>query len=71
MAGIYLHVPFCQAICSYCNFTRGLLDEAVKAQYVDALVSDLRRHAEDVPIETIYLGGGTPSLLTPKPIRKV
>ncbi len=65
MAGLYLHIPFCQAICSYCNFTRGLLDEAVKAQYVAALVSDLRRHAETMPVETIYLGGGTPSLLTP------
>ncbi len=65
MAGLYLHIPFCQAICWYCNFTRGLLDEAVKAQYVAALVSDLRRHADAVPVETIYLGGGTPSLLTP------
>jgi oxygen-independent coproporphyrinogen-3 oxidase len=65
VTGLYLHIPFCQAICSYCNFTRGLLDEAVKAQYVDALVADLRRHAEPVAIETIYFGGGTPSLLTP------
>jgi oxygen-independent coproporphyrinogen-3 oxidase len=65
VAGLYLHIPFCQAICSYCNFTRGLLDEAVKAQYVAALVADLHRHAEPVDIETIYLGGGTPSLLTP------
>jgi oxygen-independent coproporphyrinogen-3 oxidase len=65
VAGLYLHIPFCQAICSYCNFTRGLLDEAVKAQYVAALVADLHRHAEPVPIDTIYLGGGTPSLLTP------
>ena len=65
MAGLYLHIPFCQAICSYCNFTRGLLDEAVKAQYVEALVRDLQRHADAVPVETIYLGGGTPSLLTP------
>jgi len=65
VAGLYLHIPFCQAICSYCNFTRGLLDEAVKAQYVAALVSDLQRHAEAVSVETIYLGGGTPSLLTP------
>ncbi len=65
MAGLYLHIPFCQAICWYCNFTRGLLDEAVKAQYVDALVADLRRQAEPAAIETIYLGGGTPSLLTP------
>jgi oxygen-independent coproporphyrinogen-3 oxidase len=65
VAGLYLHIPFCQAICSYCNFTRGLLDEAVKAQYVAALVADLERHAEAVAVDTIYLGGGTPSLLTP------
>jgi oxygen-independent coproporphyrinogen-3 oxidase len=64
VAGLYLHIPFCQAICSYCNFTRGLLDDAVKTQYVDALVADLRRHAEPIAIETIYFGGGTPSLLT-------
>jgi len=38
VAGLYLHVPFCQAICHYCNFTRGLLDDAVMARYVDALV---------------------------------
>jgi oxygen-independent coproporphyrinogen-3 oxidase len=65
VTGLYLHIPFCQAICSYCNFTRGLLDEAIKAQYVDALIADLRRQAEPVAIETIYFGGGTPSLLTP------
>lgn len=65
MTGLYLHIPFCQAICSYCNFTRGLLDEAVKTQYVEALIADLRRQAEPVAIETIYFGGGTPSLLTP------
>ncbi|MGE0360140.1 MAG: radical SAM family heme chaperone HemW [Vicinamibacterales bacterium] len=65
MAGLYLHVPFCQAICAYCNFTRGLLDEAVKARYVEALTTDLRRHAEPLAIDTIYVGGGTPSLLTP------
>jgi oxygen-independent coproporphyrinogen-3 oxidase len=65
VAGLYLHIPFCESICSYCNFTRGLLDEAVKAQYVAALVTDVRRHAEPLDIDSIYLGGGTPSLLTP------
>ena len=64
MAGLYLHVPFCAAICNYCNFTRGLLDEAVKAQFVAALQTDIRRHAEAVAVESIFFGGGTPSLLT-------
>lgn len=65
MAGLYLHIPFCAAICEYCNFTRGLVQDAVKAQYVEALATDIRRSAADVAIESIYFGGGTPSLLTP------
>ena len=38
MIGLYLHIPFCSAICNYCNFNRGLFDEALKVRYVDALV---------------------------------
>ena len=38
--GIYVHIPFCSAICNYCNFNRGLLDEALKRQYVDALIRE-------------------------------
>ncbi len=64
MPGLYLHIPFCAAICNYCNFTRGLLDDAVKAQYVAALETDIRRHAEPVRVDSVYFGGGTPSLLT-------
>ncbi len=39
--GLYLHVPFCSAICNYCNFNRGLFDEAVKRRYVEALGGEL------------------------------
>ena len=64
MLGIYLHIPFCAAICNYCNFNRGLFDEALKRRYVDALVGEIRSAAEpSTPIDTIYFGGGTPSLL--------
>ena len=38
MLGLYVHIPFCSAICNYCNFNRGLFDAALKARYVDALV---------------------------------
>jgi len=62
--GLYLHVPFCAAICHYCNFNRGLLDEALKTRYVDALTAEIAAAAEpDTPADTIYFGGGTPSLL--------
>ena len=42
MLGLYLHIPFCQAICSYCNFNRGLLDGDLKTRYVDALEREIR-----------------------------
>ena len=71
MAGLYVHVPFCAAICHYCNFTRGLLDEAVKARYVRAVVTDITRHGRGAPIDSIFFGGGTPSLLTPAEVRAV
>ena len=65
-AGIYLHIPFCAAICNYCNFNRGLHDESVRRRYVDALIADIRRSADpSIAADTIFFGGGTPSLLDP------
>jgi len=62
--GIYLHIPFCAAICNYCNFNRGLHEDALRRRYVHALVTDIRRMAApDVQADTIFFGGGTPSLL--------
>jgi oxygen-independent coproporphyrinogen-3 oxidase len=65
-AGLYLHIPFCEAICHYCNFTRGVLDEALKARFVSALITEVSRAPErGAEIDTIFLGGGTPSVLSP------
>ena len=65
MLGLYLHIPFCSAICNYCNFNRGLFDEALKTRYVAALESEIRRAAEPgTAADSIYFGGGTPSLLS-------
>jgi oxygen-independent coproporphyrinogen-3 oxidase len=62
--GLYLHIPFCAAICNYCNFNRGLLDESLKRRYVDALIKEIQAAAEpQTQVDTIYFGGGTPSLL--------
>lgn len=69
--GLYVHVPFCASICNYCNFNRGLLDEALARRYVDALVTDIGRAAEPVAVDTLYFGGGTPSLLAPREIARV
>ena len=43
MLGLYVHIPFCSAICNYCNFNRGLFDAALKARYVEALILEIQR----------------------------
>lgn len=66
MLGLYLHIPFCAAICNYCNFNRGLFDADLKTRYVDALAAEIRAAAQErgrEAADTIYFGGGTPSLL--------
>jgi oxygen-independent coproporphyrinogen-3 oxidase len=63
--GLYVHIPFCAAICNYCNFNRGLFDAAVKDRYVSALRDEIRAGATHEPADTIFFGGGTPSLLDP------
>lgn len=77
MLGLYLHIPFCSSICSYCNFNRGLYDDGLKRRYVDALEREIRRAS--VPFEalasraadTIFFGGGTPSLLEPTDVKRL
>jgi oxygen-independent coproporphyrinogen III oxidase len=69
--GLYVHVPFCSAICNYCNFNRGLFDAELKARYVDALVAEIERAPGSLAADTIYFGGGTPSLLEPGEIARI
>jgi oxygen-independent coproporphyrinogen-3 oxidase len=69
--GLYLHVPFCQAICSYCNFNRGLFDAALKDRYVQALEREIRAAGHGQPADTIFFGGGTPSLLEPAEVGRL
>lgn len=71
MLGIYLHVPFCQAICAYCNFNRGLYDKALKTRYVDALEREILENGDHRAADTIFFGGGTPSLLDPSDIARL
>jgi oxygen-independent coproporphyrinogen-3 oxidase len=71
--GLYIHVPFCRAICNYCNFNRGLFDADLKRRYVDAVIAEIAAHGEvERPAaDTIYFGGGTPSLLTPDDVSRI
>lgn len=63
MAGIYVHIPFCKSRCIYCGFY-STTSIALRQQYVDALCKEIEMRSDDALIETIYLGGGTPSQLS-------
>ena len=73
MAGIYIHVPFCQSRCAYCDFYSTTLMRHREA-YVETVCHELRYRAEELegePIRTIYFGGGTPSTLTTEEIGRI
>lgn len=70
-AGVYIHIPFCRSRCSYCDFATGMYQTELAERYVAALVSEIRAWREvdqSAPVDTIYFGGGTPSLLSPAQI---
>src|SRR5262245_42717243 len=72
--GLYVHVPFCSAICNYCNFNRGLFDAPLKTQFVRALLEEIRRvgaGSSRAESDTLYFGGGTPSLLDPAEVEAI
>ena len=68
VAGIYIHIPFCRSRCSYCDFATGLHDDELAERYVQAVTGEISTGSEvteQLRIDTIYFGGGTPSLLKP------
>lgn len=66
MAGLYIHIPFCKRKCLYCDFY-SCTDLSVKDAYVDALVDEMSlRRKYITKVDTIYFGGGTPSLMSAK-----
>lgn len=74
MSGIYLHIPFCKQACSYCDFyfvTR----TSEREHFVQQLIEEMKSYRDtkytDESVETIYFGGGTPSLLEPKQVAKI
>lgn len=74
LLGLYIHIPFCAAICNYCNFNRGLFDADLKRRYVDALVAEIRasaRASDPEVADTVYFGGGTPSLLSGDDVARI
>lgn len=74
MEGIYIHIPFCKKICNYCDFYKMVVSDSYKEKYIDYLIKDLKNTISKYnvkKINTIYIGGGTPSCLPLNLLEKV
>ena len=71
-AGLYIHIPFCRSRCSYCDFATGIYQGELAERYVTAVVEEIAGSANiGSSVDTIYFGGGTPSLLTPAQLDRI
>ena len=66
MAGVYISYPFCAQKCTYCNFASGVFPAELEPRYLDSVRTELRNTEWQWTPETVYLGGGTPSLIDPE-----
>jgi oxygen-independent coproporphyrinogen III oxidase len=79
-SGIYISVPFCKSKCTYCNFASGVFSAGQMGRYVERLMEDMRairacadQLGAEIPetVDSVYMGGGTPSLLPPEELKKL
>jgi oxygen-independent coproporphyrinogen III oxidase len=73
-AGVYIHIPFCRSRCSYCDFATGTYDGPLAERYVAAVAREITSflaHEQASEVDTIYFGGGTPSLLSPAQVGRL
>ncbi|SMD00394.1 coproporphyrinogen-III oxidase family protein [Rhizobium sp. RU36D] len=66
---LYIHIPFCNEICSFCGFNKAVSSEPVKERYVNALIEEIarygrKRYVQSLDIQAVYFGGGTPNALS-------
>lgn len=72
MKALYIHIPFCSKVCTYCDFYKMVAKSDLKEKYVDYLIKELEMKKEYLSeIETIYVGGGTPSSLSTNSLNKL
>lgn len=64
MMGVYIHIPFCEKICNYCDFCKILYDKKYTSKYLDSLEKEIHTRYKGEIIKSIYIGGGTPSSLS-------
>lgn len=73
--GVYIHIPFCHQICNYCDFNKVFFKNQPVDEYIEALGMEMKLWSEDKKafshIETIFLGGGTPTSLSPAQLSRL
>src|SRR4051794_29672416 len=78
--GVYISVPFCRTKCTFCNFASGVTSHAIYARYVDRVCADIACARETAAeaggvleheVDTIYLGGGTPTVLAAAELERI
>lgn len=70
--GIYIHIPFCKRKCNYCDFYSIKWDEKIENKYIEALIREIKSYGkEEYVIDTIFFGGGTPTIISPENIERI
>ena len=69
--GVYIHIPFCKYICSYCDFNKFYIQRQPVDKYIDCLIDEINSMNKVQNIETIYIGGGTPSALNDEQLHRL
>ncbi|GEB76233.1 radical SAM family heme chaperone HemW [Sporolactobacillus inulinus] len=69
--GAYIHIPFCDHICYYCDFNKVFMKNQPVDDYLDALAQEMNHYAESGPPQTIYIGGGTPTALNERQFERL
>ena len=60
---IFIHIPFCNSLCNYCDFPKMFYDKKFISKYLDSLEKEINQRYKNEPVKTIYIGGGTPTSL--------
>jgi oxygen-independent coproporphyrinogen-3 oxidase len=71
MIGAYIHIPFCNRICSYCDFSKVFYNKKIVDDYLNELELEIKDSYKEEELNTIYIGGGTPSALDIKQLEKL
>ena len=71
MKSMYIHIPFCKSICTYCDFCKQLYNETNINKYLDALNEEIKDRYNGEELDTLYIGGGTPSSLNIMQLNKL